>query len=565
MSRFRSHGRAERLIAGGRVALAALSLVACHLDPSEPAAFARTAYLLLSAYVGYSLVLFAVLWVFETLPRWWPIATHVVDLGAFSVFMYFTNGSNSPFVVYFTFSLACATLRWQWRGAVWTGVAAIAAFLAMGFYGSRVLRNPTFNLSDFIMRGSQLAILAALLSYLGAYQERLSAQRSRLAGWPRRGAGQLQTLVRDLLEHAAAILESPRMMMVWDDPEEACTHVACRSDGKFELNDEPLAVFGSLVVKPLAGTSFLCLNAGSERARVLINSPGGTREWKGAPLDPGLQARFNIRSVLSWSLEGEAIEGRLFALDKPEMTPDDLVLGEIVAGLVVARMNHFALWVRLLRAAASEERIRLSRDLHDGLLQSLTGVALQLQVSRRLLERDPQAAKERLREIQISIADEQRDLRSLVGQLKPAPAAGSSVGSDLRLRLEAICKRIERQWGLRVKLASDGLKDRLTDPLAEGISRIVHEALVNAARHAEASVVDVDVVRNDGGVHIVVADNGCGFSFQGTYDLVTLGQMKAGPITLKERITALGGDLVICSTESGARLDISLPVPKAGS
>ena len=564
MSRFPSHGRAERLIAGGRVALAALSLLACHLDPSEPATYARTAYLLLSTYVGYSLVLFAVLRVFQTLPGWWPIATHVVDLGAFSVFMYFTNGSNSPFVVYFTFSLACATLRWQWRGAVWTGVAATAAFLAIGFYGSRVLRNPTFHLNDFIVRGSHLVVLAALLSYLGAYQERLSAEKSRLAGWPRREAGQLQTLVRDLLEHAAAVLESPRMMMVWEDPEEAWTHVACRSDGKFELNDEPLAVFGSLVVKPLAGTSFLCLTAGSESARVLINSPGGMREWKGAPLDPGLQARFNIRSVLSWSLEGEAIEGRLFALGKPETTPDDLVLGEIVAGLVVARMNHFALGERLLKAAATEERIRLSRDLHDGLLQSLTGVALQLQVSRRLLERDPQAAKERLREIQISIADEQRDLRSLVGQLKPAPAGGS-VGSDLRLRLEEICNRIERQWGLRVKLASDGLRDRLPDPLAEGISRIVHEALVNAARHAEASVVDVDVVRNDGGVHIVVADNGCGFSFQGTYDLVTLGEMKAGPITLNERIAALGGDLVICSTESGARLDISLPVPKAGS
>jgi signal transduction histidine kinase len=66
-------------------------------------------------------------------------------------------------------------------------------------------------------------------------------------------------------------------------------------------------------------------------------------------------------------------------------------------------------------------------------------------------------------------------------------------------------------------------------------------------------------------VFITVADNGHGFSFQGTYDLATLQQMKAGPITLKERVLAVGGDLVISSSEAGSRLSISLPLPKRPS
>ena len=351
------------------------------------------------------------------------------------------------------------------------------------------------------------------------------------------------------------------MLMIWEEPEEPCALVARRSDGKFDLSDEPLGAFGPMVVESLVGRSFFSTDAGSDSAGLIIASSGERVEWKGAPLDQRLQARFGIGPVLSWSLHGQAIEGRLFALDKPGMTWDDLVLGEIVAELAVARMDHLALRERLREAAAAEERIRLSRDLHDGLLQSLTGVALQLQVSRRLLERDPNAARELLAEIQATIAGEQHDLRSFVNRLKPAPPP-ESAGWDLRPRLEEVCNRIERQWGLRVKLSSQGLNDELPPPVSDDVFRIVHEALVNAARHAQASSLGVDVSRGAGAVFITVTDDGHGFSFQGTHDLATLRKFKAGPITLKERISALGGDLVISSSKSGSRLSISLPLPQ---
>jgi len=560
-NRFSFHSRAERLIAAGRVALAAFSLLAWRLDPSEHARYARTAYTLLSAYVAYALILFASLWVLRQLPNWWKLAMQIFDLVAFLVFMYFAEGSGSPFFMYFTFSLACATLRWQWRGTLWTAVAAIPAFLAMGLYASQILGDPAFELNRFIVRTAYLVIVAVLLGYLGTDQERLTIERSRLAAWPRRGAGEALAVVRELLDHAAGILQAPRMLMIWGEREEPWTRVACRSDDKFDLSDEPLGTFGPMVVEPLAGKSFLCADAGSDVAQVVVASRGDKMEWKGPPLDTRLQARFGIGPVLSWRLHGEAIEGRLFALDKPGMTWDDLVLGQIVARLAVARMDHLALRERLREAAAAEERIRLSRDLHDGLLQALTGIALQLQVSRRLLDRDPSEARERLAEIQESIASEQRDLRSFVNRLKPAPLH-ESAGWDLRLRLVDVCNRIERQWGLRVKLSSQGLTDELPPNVSDDVFRIVHEALVNAARHAGASSLEVDVSRSAGAVFITVTDDGRGFSFHGTHDLATLQKFKAGPITLKERISALGGDLVISSSKSGSSLSISLPLPQ---
>src|SRR5207244_1018734 len=105
---------------------------------------------------------------------------------------------------------------------------------------------------------------------------------------------------------------------------------------------------------------------------------------------------------------------------------------------------------RLRQAAATEERVRLSRDLHDGVLQSLTGAALKLETAQRLLDKQPAAARQRLAEIQHLIADEQRNLRFFIrdGTLDPLSAAAGDMSLETRLRLMA--QRLEDVWGLRV-------------------------------------------------------------------------------------------------------------------
>ena len=87
------------------------------------------------------------------------------------------------------------------------------------------------------------------------------------------------------------------------------------------------------------------------------------------------------------------IEARLFFLDKPHLTSDDLALADIIATGVGLLMAESRLEERLRESAAFEERVRLARDLHDGVLQSLTGIALQLETARRLLEGDVPAAR----------------------------------------------------------------------------------------------------------------------------------------------------------------------------
>lgn len=568
-SPYSPQSRAEWLIVGGRVVLAAFTLLAIWLDPSEPAKYARSAYAFPAGYLIYAL-LAALLVLRSSSPlKRLPLITHVVDLAVFSLFVYFfsiffNQGATSSFILYFVFLLLAATLRWQWRGTLWTAVAAMATFIGMGVYGAKVLRDPAFDLPGLLIHGLYLGLVAVFVGYLGAHEQRVRGELSTLVRWPRTVPREARALVREVLELAAGILGSPRLLMAWRVGEEPWLNLVLWLGSEIHWSREAPGTFEPLVAEPLAEADFLCQNARITVPTLLQTSAAGFQRWRGSPLHPTLQAWFAITSVLSLCLRGVTLKGRLFSLDKPRSTPDDLVLGGIVAGLVAAQMDHFYLVQGLQHTAATEERIRLARDLHDGLLQSLAGMALQLETVRRLLEENPQAAHEALVEIQCLIATQQRDLRFLIHGLKRGSLGAGETESRLAARLDELIKRIERDWGLHVELKKQHLEAGISKGFADEIYHITHEALVNAARHANASIVDLEIGVQDNQVRIVVADNGTGFPFRGHYDHAALTDMNLGPVMLRERIASVGGLLSINSTESGARLEIILPLPQSG-
>ena len=551
--------RVERLIATGRVVLATCSLLAVWLDSSTtPAQYRVATNVLLAAYVAYAVGLAMVAWLGRAPSVRLGLVTHVVDLALFSLFVYLTERPTSPFYTYFIFAMVGATLRWQWRGALWTAVAALAAFTAVGLYAAGVSGDPGFGLDRFVVRSAYLAVLASLLVFLGAHEQRRRNEMHELAAWPRAMPQDPAAVVREVLERAAAILRAPRALVAWEDPDEPWLQLGSWSvRGEFHFEREPPGTFDPLIAAPLAEASFLSRDAGAPAPGVLWDSPDGLEEWRGTPLNPALQSRFAVRAVLCLCLRGECVEGRLLLLDRRELTADDLVLGEIVARQAAASLDHLLLSRRLSRAAATEERVRLTRDLHDGVLQSLTGAALKLETAQRLLETQPRAARERLQEIQRLIADEQRNLRFLIRDSK-LPSRGAVGTASLDVRLHELVQRLEGVWGLRVEPRFEQL-DGTAGPLAYDICHVLQEAVVNAARHAGASRVRVDVSQRDGQVQIVVADNGCGFPFHGHYDHASLSALQLGPVILKERVDSLGGTLAIDSSPTGARLEIRLP------
>lgn len=564
-SQFFFEGRTERLIAVGRLVLASFSLLAIWLDPSTPAKHVAITYGTLSAYVVYALIMTVVVWGSYGPFVEFRLVTHVLDLAIFSIFMYLTEGPTSPFFVYFIFSILAATLRWQWRGTLWTAAAALTAFIGMGIYATVVLENPAFELNRFIIRSVYLTVVAALLGYMAVHESQRRSQLFKLAAWPRDPLLDVEKVASQVLEQAGSILRAPRVLMAWEESEEPWLYLGMFSNGRLHWSRKPPGSFGPLVDPSLEDRSFFSQDVGSSAAVVLDPSSSELRRWQGMPLNREVREVFQIQSALSVRLSGENLTGRLFFLDRSSLTSDDLVLAEVVGGQVAVSMDLYYFLQRLQRVTALGERVRLARDLHDGILQSLAATGLQLQAILEAPQSDSEESRKRLQTVQDLIVQEQRDLRSFIEQSKLATIVSSEMDFKLGPLLEQLGKTTERQWSLSINIKLDDSESKVPATLAREIYHIVREGLVNAARHAQASAASVELGIEDREVRINVSDNGRGFPFKGFYDQATLTKTGMGPAMLQSRIASLKGSLGIHSSESGARLDIRLPITQAGA
>jgi signal transduction histidine kinase len=274
-------------------------------------------------------------------------------------------------------------------------------------------------------------------------------------------------------------------------------------------------------------------------------------------LSAALGARLHSDSIIGARFVAQTVAGWLFALDRHNANADDVMLAEIVARLVSEGLDQINLASMMRDSAAAAERIRLSRDLHDGLLQSLSGLALHAQGARRVMESDPKAAQERLQLVVEQLAEGQRALRDFVDELRPELAVRRQ---SVRARLEQIAGRIAAEWSVAVEIhASEGI-DALPAPLSLHLASVVAEAIANAAKHAAASRIRAIVEVDGAGVRVDIEDDGRGFPFRGRYDLTRLLAEQRGPWSLKERVIALGGELVIDSSSHGSRVEVFLPV-----
>lgn len=552
-------------MAGARVVLAGGAILAILIDPLD-VADPWPLLLFLACYLAYSLGVLGLVWTPVRFAAGWDLAAHLIDFAAFSMLIVLTQGASSPFFAYFLYLLVCGTIRWQDRGTLWTAVATVATYAVTTYSGSYILQRPGFEPGTFVIRCVYLIVITTLLWYLSLHQSRFQKEVGRLAAWPRRLSRDPGDVVTEVLEHVRMLLNAPDVVLVWQEREEDVVNLAWHRNGHVDWIREPKAAYASIVLRRLESVSFQSANASDERGRVIALTTRGFLRHRCRPIDEGFRARFDMRAVQSWPLEGELIRGRVFCLHRRRMRIDDLVLGELVAQLVLSRLEGLYTLDRLRETAALQARVRVARDLHDSLLQSQAGAALQLLAARRLLQRDPAEAQERLREVQEHLERGELEMRSFIRDLRPTPRRDSGPSNlDLRRRLQELRRRIARQWKVKVHLHVTGSLERVSEALRDDVYRLAQEALANAARHAGASVISVSLLVNDAELRLDVVDDGCGFPFHGTYDLASLNRMNQGPVTLKERVTELAGELTLKSLRTGTTLVLRLPLAQSAS
>jgi signal transduction histidine kinase len=213
-----------------------------------------------------------------------------------------------------------------------------------------------------------------------------------------------------------------------------------------------------------------------------------------------------------------------------------------------------------LQRALRDERLRLSRELHDGALQALTGAAMQLEALALGMGDEFRGIRKRMREIEQMLLEEERDLRAWIEAMKDARCTSSVAAAEPAAHIGRLCRRVQRQWGLPIKLTVSGGHLGGTHGMADQIYRLVQESLVNVVKHARASVVQVERSLLEDRVRIVVRDDGRGFAFHGRFNLAALNSRRIGPVSIKERIAAMNGELVVTSTPCGSCLEMELPL-----
>jgi two-component system sensor histidine kinase DesK len=191
------------------------------------------------------------------------------------------------------------------------------------------------------------------------------------------------------------------------------------------------------------------------------------------------------------------------------------------------------------RLAATAERERISRDLHDLLGHTLSLITLKLELSRKLFDRDSEAARRELEEAEKVARHALAEVRSAVSGIRATDLAAELAAARLMLESSA------------VTLESSVLPPSLPVDVERGLALILREAITNIARHARATQARVSIVVVDQVLRLCVEDNGRG----------GIGSNGNGLNGMCERVSALGGTLEVDSpARRGTRLHISVPL-----
>jgi two-component system NarL family sensor kinase len=250
----------------------------------------------------------------------------------------------------------------------------------------------------------------------------------------------------------------------------------------------------------------------------------------------------------------------LAAANWRELTSDELQLLYTIGYQIGVAVERARLHARAAQAAAMEERLRLARDLHDALAQSIAAIGLHLEAADTLLDRTPKrthAAHEKVREALRLTRDSLQEVRAIVHNLR-SPALGTR---PLPEALRALAAEYARTYGLSVEVRGTAPTARLTPMQESQLFRVAQEALTNVAKHAAAHRVWVRLTPGPHRITLSVRDDGRGF---------IIGRPASGPTpggyglkSMADRVRLLGGVLRVRS-QPGRGTTVTATVPVEG-
>jgi signal transduction histidine kinase len=575
--------RIERWLATARVFLAISTLVAVLMDPGE-IRYSIWVSALLASYIAHSVVIMLLLRIRQESTPAFRFVVHAADVVWPGLISAFAVGSRNPFFLFFVFVIAAAAYRWGLWETIGTAISSLIVLWAeslafhLGFlswldqllfaHNMPLLR---VDVADFepkalFMRSVYLLVLGLLLGYLAEQQKQLRAEKAVIAqalGLVRVEAGMTGTL-QDILGYLLSTYGGKQALVA--SQETSSQHVFV---GEIRSLSGAPANFQWLEATPADRDLYLyespeetCYARRQKNGleHIVALDSSGIR-LKSIPREAleNIAKRHSFTGIATASFVfGREWSGRIFLLDPSlfgEIEDELRFLQELIRQVGPAVYNVYLLR-RLRRRAGALERARFARELHDGAVQSLIAVEMQVDVLRRQTTSNPARAPEELGRIQGLLREEVLKLRELMQQMKSFDVDSKR----LLALLSDTVERFQRETGISARFISELEEIDMPQEVCRELARIVQEGLVNVRKHSKARKVLVRLGVADGEWTVVIEDDGSGFPFSGRLTQAELDAMGKGPVVIKERVRLIAGELTIESNPGrGSRLEIHVP------
>ena len=557
--------RTERIIAGARLVLAIAAFALLLVDPAATSPDATGASRVAALYFLYAV---AVIWIVdrglmrvERVGVW----SQTLDTLWFPVILLYSQGENSPFFLYYVYSLVTAGFRWGFLATLLCNTANVAMYAIVHF----ATVQSQFAFSRFWVRPTYLYVLACLIGYLGEYQRRTQRNLRALAELPGtiRFQSQFPRMLAEAMEKVRQSFRSDQCVLLLEDRDTGQVVVRKTGEGtrkRLQHSASSPTEVANFLLEPRRNLGYL-VNPHRWVARIfglkdVLLFDFESQKPAAERFEPSrrLASLFEMESMLSVPIIlGSEFRGRLYLVNRGRrvFSYADLQYLNLIVSQLAPLLDNFRLLQRMQRVLVLEEKNRIARDLHDGLLQSLASLDLRFEVCRKAFHDLPPPILEELQQFQKIVRDEYTQLRSYMKRLKTPAFAGQ----ELQEALEAYARTFEKESGLKVRLNLPNQPIGFSRSTGREVYQIIHEALANVRKHARANGVEIRLEEQDGVARLMISDDGCGFP-AGSKEAPE-GAVKAWPWSIHERTRTLGGKLRVESTAAkGAKLLLEIPV-----
>jgi len=566
--------REESWLCVARIVLAVGCYAWTRLATTELAQPAWPVQGFLNAYLLYSFLILSLLRLHGAADFAYRLTTLAVDLFFAGAVTVFSGGPGIPYGVLFVFIVIAAAYRGSLRE---TNLAATACALLLVVEGMVWRLWPDYfqhpgqtdgSIARLVSRGGFLVAASLVLGYLTVRERRLRAESAlvaRILGHAQVGMDQaLGTLFAEI---AALYLPlKTRVALRKGNVEEVFSWEPEHPPRKLPVGAvRTVLAFSKLEAAVFSVPAHAWYFARNSRrpsrvTNVLAFDAFGqpVRELPSEDLHSCFPAsEFPSLMVTSFSFS-EALNGRLILVGPSHAgSKEALRFLQRIAEQIGPLVENIYLAKDIRKQVEDQVRARLTRELHDGTIQSLLSADMQIEVLRRQSLGSPGELEKRLAALQSLIHQQALNLRDLIEETKPLNFSPR----ELPDFLAELVARFRRETGISVRLETEQDCIALAPSVCHEIVRIVQEGLSNVRKHSGARNVVVSLRAGEKGQSkLLIADDGLGFGFRGLATQTQLDAAHRGPSVIKERVRLIGGELTIDSSpQHGARLEITIP------